>query len=176
VDGELKGLRRWLMQRHVNACPICAAEYRHQQRVRQMLRDTPPVAVIGDSPEFFWSKVKREIQRRGDERVETPMSRPAFVDWVRQHQLVAATAAVFIVVILIIPWFVNVVPNKVAVTASVPRPAAFAKVEQLKTPVPHTAATSFDSDDADVTVIWVSGLPWTPDMNEMKTEFANLDT
>jgi hypothetical protein len=52
----------------------------------------------------------------------------------------------------------------------------FAQVEQLKTLIPHTTATAFDSEDAGVTVIWVSGLPWTPDMNEMKTEFANLDT
>jgi hypothetical protein len=176
LDGELKGIRRWLAQRHVNACPLCTAEYRQQQRVRELLRTNPPVATMSDSPEFFWSKVKAEIQRRGDERIEVPVPGLTFADWVRQHQLVAATAAVFVVAMLTVPWFLAVVPNKAVMTASIPPMPDSAKVEQLETPIPHTVATAFDSEDADVTVIWVTGLPWTPDMNEMKTQFANLDT
>jgi hypothetical protein len=73
-------------------------------------------------------------------------------------------------------WFMQTVRRAPEVTASVVTPPGFAQVEQLKTPVPHSAATTFDSEDAGVTVIWVTGLPWTSDMNEMKTQFANLDT
>jgi len=174
LDGELKGIRRWLAQRHVNTCPVCAAEYRQQQRVRDMLQANPPVAAMSDSPEFFWSKVKAEIQRRGDERVEVPMPKFTFADWVRQHQFATASAAVFVVVMVTVFCLVDVVPHRAVVTASVPPAADFARVEQLNTPIPHTAASTFDSEDA--TVIWVTGLPWTPDMNEMKTQFANLDT
>jgi hypothetical protein len=63
-----------------------------------------------------------------------------------------------------------------AVMPSIATAAGFAQVDELKTPIPHSTATTFDSEDAGVTVIWVTGLPWTPDMNEMKTQFANLDT
>ena len=73
LDGQLTGIRLWLARRHVSVCPLCAAEYRRQRHVRDMLHANPPAAAMSDSPEFFWSKVKAEIQRRGTERVEAPM-------------------------------------------------------------------------------------------------------
>ena len=172
LDGELKGIRRWLAQRHVNACPICTAEYRQQQRVRDMLRANPPTAAMSDSPEFFWSKVKAEIQRRGDERVEVPMPGLTLTDWLQQHQFAVASAVTALVVVMGVLRFNQGFKQNVVETVA----TGFARVEQLKTPIPHTTATAFDSEDADATVIWVTGLPWTSDMNEMKTQFANLDS
>jgi hypothetical protein len=131
---------------------------------------------MSDSAEFFWSKVKTEIQRRGEESVEVPLPRLELADWLRQHQFAMATTAALVIVAGSVVWFMQTVRSAPQVMASVATPAGFAQVEQLKTPVPHSAATSFDSEDAGVTVIWVTGLPWTPDMNEMKTQFANLDT
>ena len=81
LDGELKGLRLWLAKRHVGTCPICAVEYRRQQRVRRLLQMNPPTATMSGPPEFFWSKVKSEIQRRGEESVEVPPPRLALADW-----------------------------------------------------------------------------------------------
>ena len=206
LDGQLTGIRLWLARRHISACPVCAAEYRRQQHVRRMLQANPSAAVMSDSPEFFWSKVKTEIQRRGAERVETPTPRLALADWLEQHQWAVASAVASLIAVIGVLAFalafrgthtvvasvpapvvhvatvtpapvVHVVASEpVAVVASVPAPDDVAQVEQLKTPIPHTAATAFDSEDAGVTVIWVTGLPWTADMNEMKTEFANLDT
>ena len=211
LDGELKGLRLWLAKRHVGACPVCAAEYRQQQHVRRLMQANPPAAAMGDSAKFFWSKVKSEIQRRGEESVEAPLPRLALADWLRQHQFAMATAAALVITAGSAVWFMQMVHRSPVVTASSPAvttslptetaslpvvttsspavtaslpaetpsvatPAAFAEVEQLKTPVPNSAATAFDSDDAGVTVIWVTGLPWTSDMTEMKTQFANLDT
>jgi hypothetical protein len=64
-----------------------------------------------------------------------------------------------------------------AVISSIEEAATgFAQIDELKTPVPHSTATTFDSEEAGVTVIWVTGLPWTHDMDEMKTQFANLDS
>jgi hypothetical protein len=176
LDGELKGLRLWLAKRHINACPVCALEYRHQQHVRRLLQANPPAATMSDSAEFFWSKVKTEIQRRGEESVEVPRPRLALADWLRQHQFAMATAAALVIAAFGVVWFMQTVRRAPEVTASVATPPGFAQVEQLKTPIAHSAATTFDSKDAGVTVIWVTGLPWTSDMNEMKTEFANLDT
>lgn len=176
LDGELKGFRLWLAKRHVDKCPVCAAEYRQQQRVREMLRANPPATAMSDSPEFFWSKVKADIQRQGDKRAEASMPALTFGDWIRQHQMAVATAMALVVAIVAVPWLVPSGTRKtVAVNTAAVSPG-FARVEQIKTPIPQTAATSFDSEDAGVSVIWVTGLPWTHDMNEMKTEFANLDS
>ena len=211
LDGELKGRRLRLAKRHINSCPVCALEYRHQQHVRRLLQANPPTAAMSDSPEFFWSKVKKEIQQRGEQSVEVPQPRLALADWLRQYQFAMGTVAALVIAACGMVWFMQpghrapevvaslpavkasqpmvtaslpaMTTSSPAVTASLPAetpsvatPAGFAEVEQLKTPVPHSVATAFDSDDAGVTVIWVTGLPWTPDMDEMKTQFANLDT
>jgi hypothetical protein len=178
LDGELKGLRLWLAKRHINNCPVCRLEYRNQQHVRRMLQANPPATVMSDSPEFFWSRVKSEIQQRGKESAEVPLPRLALSDWLRQYQFAMTTVAALVIAAGGAVWFMQTVRRAPPVTASVvtPTPEGFAQVEQLKTPVPHSAATTFDSEDDGVTVIWVTGLPWTPDMNEMKTQFANLDT
>jgi len=198
LDGQLTGIRLWLTKRHVSACPVCAVEYRRQQRVRRMLHANSPAAAMSDSPEFFWSKVKAEIQRRGTERVEAATPKLAFTDWLEQHQFAVASAVASLIAVIGVLSFaltfhgtravITAVPAPVTpVVASVPAPVApvvtsvpapddVARVEQLKTPIPNTAATAFDSEDAGVTVIWVTGLPWAADMNEMKTQFANLDT
>ena len=197
VDGQLKGLRLWLAKRHLNNCPVCALEYRHQQHVRSLLQANPPSVAMSDSAEFFWSKVKKEIQRRDEESVEVPLPRLAPTNWLRRHQFAMATATALIIAVGGVVWFMQTTHRAPEVAASVPAPATphapevvvsvpipstpatppdFAEVEQVNTPVPRSTATAFDSQEAGVTVIWVSGLPWTPDMNGMKTEFANLDT
>ena len=176
LDGQLTGVRLWMARRHVSACPVCAAEYRHQQHVRRMLHANPPVAAMSDSPEFFWSKVKAEIQRRGDERAQAPTPRLAFADWLEQRQLAVVSVAASLIAVFGVLSFALAFRGTHAVLASAPTSVGVAAVEQLKTPIPQTTATAFDSEDAGVTVIWVTGLPWTPDMNEMKTQFANLDT
>ncbi len=182
LDGQLKGIRRLFVARHVRACPVCAAEYRHQQHVRRMLRANPPTAQMSDSPEFFWSKVKAEIERRGDQRAEAPTPSLSSLDWLQQNSLALATAAAVLVAALGAFWFVKSQrhgPGEIARLSPAPAPVAeknFAKVERVSTVIPNTLATAFDSPEADVTVIWVSGLPWTADMTEMKTQFANLDT
>jgi len=204
LDGELKGRRLRLAKRHINSCPVCGLEYRHQQHVRRLLQANPPTAAMSDSADFFWSKVKKEIQQRGEKSVEVPRPRLARADWFRQYQFAMATAAALVIAACGVVWFLQTVRRAPEMTASIPAvtaslpavttsapvvtasvptvtpsvatTAGFAEVEQLKTPVPHSVATAFDSGDAGVTVIWVTGLPWTPDMDEMKTQFANLDS
>jgi hypothetical protein len=176
LDGQLTGIRLCLAKRHVSVCPVCASEYRHQQHVRRMLHANPLAAGMSDSPEFFWSKVKAEIQRRGGEQVEAPTPKLAFADWLEQHQLAVVSAAASLIAVFGVLSFALAFHGTHPVLTSASTSIGVAEVGQLKTPIPHTVATAFDSKDADVTVIWVTGLPWTPDMNEMKTEFANLDT
>jgi hypothetical protein len=54
-------------------------------------------------------------------------------------------------------------------------PPPVTTVQHAATFIPNTVATTLEATDSEPAVIWVSGLPWTPDMTEMKTRFAQLD-
>jgi len=156
---------------------VCAGDYRRQRHVRRLLQVNPPTVRMSDSPGFFWSKVKREIKRRGEETVKVPVPRLALPDWLLRHQFTVATTAAAVIATVSVIWLVQTPTRPVGRhVAPAPTPVSFAQVEKLKTAIPNTTATTVESPDAQVTVIWVSGLPWTPNMNQMKTEFANLDS
>jgi anti-sigma factor RsiW len=174
VDGELTGFRRWLTQRHLNRCALCAAEYRHLVHVRQMLAANPAISPMSDSPEFFWSKVKREIRAREGQTAHIPMPTLSLSDWLGQHRYAFAAVVTALVVVVGLTF-----------AARAPRPAPapvviiqipVTTVEHASTLIPNTVATAIETKDAEPAVIWVSGLPWTPDMNELKTQFAQLDS
>ena len=166
VDGELTGLRRWLVQRHVGQCAVCAAEYRHLEHVRQMLAENPVQPQMPETAEFFWSKVKRDIQAQAGQTESIPLPQLSLTDWLSQRRYAviaivsssAVVAAMLLAVTLIRPTGQQVFVSRVATT------------------LPNTTATTIAEQDSDTPVIWVTGLPWTKDMTEMKTVFANLDT
>jgi len=163
LDGELKGWRRWYVRRHASKCPVCALEYRQQQHARRLLAANPPNISMSGSDDFFWSQIKNEIQSRPASAVDVPTPSLSFGDWLRQRELALATVAATIVALLAITWLVS--------QRRAHPQFAHAQVEHVQTAIPNTVATPFRSDD-DVTVIWVSGLPWTPDMTEMQTLYA----
>lgn len=175
LDGQLTGLRRWRVTRHVRACPLCAAEYRNQQRVRRLLRAHPPEPVLSDSAEFFWAKVKAEIERRDVEPVPAPEPSWTLAAWLREHQAAWATVAVTAAVVFAIAVFWNRRPVADRVAAPAPAPAVVAAVGRTTTSLPHTVATVLPGESADTTVIWVSGLPWTTDMTQLQTLCAHPD-
>ena len=177
LDGELHGWRRWLVERHLKRCVSCAAEFRHLHHVREMLAANRVAPTMGDSQDFFWSKVKRDIQAREGQSETIPMPRLGLTDWIGQHQYAVASAAVALVAV----FGVVVALHVYQPTTAVPGPAIVAKVplatvERVETTIPNATATAFQAHDAGATVIWVSGLPWTKDMKEMQTLYANLDS
>ena len=193
VDGELQGLRRWFVQRHVRACPPCAAEYRHVLHVRRMLAETPVRPQMTDSADFFWSKVCQEIDRKGRQATPVPQPRLALTDWLWWRRPAMATAVAALVVAAGIAWWAAGRPTvrqiaklpdaRNPATILVARPGTktatakgIAQVEQVSTDLPEAAVTALPGPDPDVAVIWVSGVPWTADMIEMMTHFANLDS
>jgi hypothetical protein len=161
LDGQLTGIRRWLVQRHVRRCVVCSVEYRHQHHVQQMLRDNLAAAQMNESAEFFWSQVQRGMDAAGNQTIRVPAPRLSLGDWLRQHQYALASAAAAIVVLA---------GSAVWMTQS-HQPGAFAKVENVSTVLPDTAASAY-SPNKGTTVIWVSGLPWSPDISKMH---ATLD-
>lgn len=162
LDGELRDWQRWRAERHLRGCVICEAEYRRLRHVRALLAANPPQAAMSDSADFFWSKVKREIARHEPEPAAVPHFDLAAWLWERAMPLAAAVALVVVTIV-----GARLLPSGGAETTTVVAAA---------TTLPDTTATAVHGQEADVTVIWVTGLPWTPDMTEMQTVFASLDT
>lgn len=174
VDGELKGLRRWLVQRHLCRCTLCAAEYRHMHHVREMLAANPPVTPMSDSADFFWSKVKREIQAREGQTADVPAPRLSLSDWLGQHRFALASAVTALVAVVGLGIALRAPRNSSSPVVIIQPPVA--TIEHASTLIPNTVATPIAAKDAEAAVIWVSGLPWTHDMDDMKTQFAQLDS
>ncbi len=171
LDGELKGWRLRYIRRHVARCPTCAVEYRLQRHARDLLRQQPPRHQMSDSPDFFWSKVRNEIHQRGATPVDVPNPRLSLADWIWLRPLALPAVAATLAILLATVTLLQLRPAPPAKS-----PPVASRVITATTPVPDSVATAFHSDAAEATVIWVSGLPWTPDMTEMQTLFANLDT
>jgi len=167
ADGELKGLSRWLAQRHVRHCPQCAAELQRVERVRQTLAACPPIIEMSDSADFFWSKVKRDITTREPQTVFIPVPRLSLADWLLVHRGALATATSGLMVALL-----------TGVMLQQPHSAGpgTVLVERVDTVIPNTVATPLKGAESDVAVIWVSGLEWTADLDEMKQRFENSET
>ena len=174
ADGELRGVRRWLVKRHVSRCTLCAAEYRHIQHVREMLATNPVAPTMSDSPEFFWSKVKRGIEASEGQTASVPVPTLSLSDWIDQHQFALASGATALIVVLGLALSLRRSPTPTDRVAII-QPTV-ATVEHASTLIRDTVATSFDATDSEPALIWVSGLPWSPDMTEMKTQFARWDT
>jgi anti-sigma factor RsiW len=163
VDGELRGRRKRLVERHLQECIVCQAEFRHLQHVREMLAANPPQPAMSDSADFFWSKVKREIERHGNTPVEAPVAGWSLADWLLQHSFALATTAAVVLALLVGVLFL-------------PRQLSAPTVVQVATALPDTAATPLEPDEEKTTTIWLSGLPWTKDMNQMQTYFSDPET
>ena len=142
-----------------------------------MMTANPPTAQMSDSPGFFWSKVKREIQAREDQSVTLPSPQLISSDWLSRHRYTLASVTACLVATVGVIWFAQAyrtapTPAVVPIITAVPAVA----VEHVSTLIPHSTATPVPTKDNEDTVIWTSGLPWTPNMTQMKTLYANLDT
>jgi anti-sigma factor RsiW len=165
ADGELKGIHRWLAQRHARHCPPCATELARIERVRETLAACPPVVEMSDSAEFFWSKVRRDIVAREHETISIPVPRLSLADWLQVHRAVLATVTSALVVVAGSLFMLQQPARSGAVM-----------VERVDTVIPNTVATPLKGADNDVAVIWVSGLEWTPDIEQMQQCFDNIET
>jgi len=167
ADGELKGINRWLARRHVRHCPQCATEFARIERVRETLAACPPVVEMSDSADFFWSKIRREIAAREQETISIPMPRLSLADWLQVNRGILATVTSALVVVAGSLLMLQQ-PNAA-------HPGAV-MVERVDTVIPNTVATPLKGSESDVAVIWVSGLEWTPDLDQMRECFDNIET
>lgn len=167
ADGELKGWSRWWTRWHLRRCPRCAAEFQRIERVREALRTCPPRVEMSDSADFFWSKVRREIEAREREELYIPMPRLSLADWLLVHRSALAVATSGLMLAL-----------ATGLMLQPPRPSrgGVVWVERVDTVIPNTVATPLKGADSDVAVIWVSGLEWTENLDQMKECFEKMET
>jgi anti-sigma factor RsiW len=167
LDHQLAGMQRGRVVRHIRTCSPCAQEYRLQRRVRRLIRENVASPQMSDSPDFFWSKVKAGIQARGDESFIAEPARLSFLDWIGTHRPVLASVAAGVVVVL--GLFMATRSARVPPRNLDNSPV----VQHASVSLPNTAVSIVGESEPDVTVIWVSGLPWTRDMTEQKTVYAH---
>lgn len=160
ADGELRGLSRWLTRRHLRHCAHCAAELQRIERVRATLAACPLVVEMSDSEEFFWSKVSREIERRGAQTESVAMPRLTLADWLRVNQAawVSATAALVAACGL---WMTMDSPMRI-------KHSGVVTIEGAETGIPNASVTPIKGVSSDVGVIWLTGMDWASDMDDMK--------
>ncbi len=178
VDHELRGLQLRRVKRHLDQCPLCAAECRHLGHIRGMLRENHKPVEMDDPPEFFFHKVKSEIQARGQQTETVTMGRLSWRDWLYLHQgaLASATSMAAVIAIgLAVFWFSQQMPFARR-DDSGRRAHGLPLIHQVATFVPHAVATVLETpstEESAVSVIWVSGLPWTDNMTELQTITTN---
>jgi hypothetical protein len=193
LDGELSRRQRRRVLHHLRACPDCTGEYRRQRGVRRLLRSTAAAPAMPLSGDLFWTRVRGAIQQAAvdaDPSFAPAPPAPATRDWAGGARWAWATVAVAAVVVVVglgvfwqhqppapaAPGQVAIAPPPPPRTGPPPAPQpVYAEVERAATVLPNTTVSTFDAKQAGVTVLWVDGLPWTPDMNEMQTLYANLD-
>jgi anti-sigma factor RsiW len=165
ADGELQGLSRWVAERHLRHCQSCAKEYQQVQRVRELLADGRPTVEMSDSAEFFWSKVQREIQSHASRTTTVPVPRLTVGDWLRLHQTAWTSAVTALVVVAGVLVTLNPLDRSHRI--------GIITVQNAETGIADVAVTPLKSSEPDVAVIWVSGLDWATDMEEMKNMLQN---
>ncbi|MDW8343619.1 MAG: hypothetical protein RMM51_03920 [Verrucomicrobiae bacterium] len=172
ADQQLKGWRRWWAERHLARNPVAAVEYREQVRARELLHENPPHQPVPEPTDVFWARVRADIEQRHQ---TTPVPHTALASWWTrlwtEQPLVVVSA---VLALLIAAAFVTVAWHRARVTrTAATEPTA---VHRVATTIPHTVASPFHVPETGATCIWISGLPWTPDMTEMQTLFAHLDS
>ncbi|HXF10592.1 MAG TPA: hypothetical protein VN625_07375 [Desulfuromonadaceae bacterium] len=112
------------------------------QGVRETMAAGEPMAMVPESREFYWSRIRREIEQ-GDDEAKTL---PGF-DWRRWLWPVSATAVCFLVIVLSRPISA---PETVA-SVSIDRDTPVVETVQ-----PDTAAATYRDESAGTTLVWFS--------------------
>ncbi len=171
-DGELGQAARARTEAHLAACPSCAAEGEALARLREALLAAvpePPEAVW----EAFWPQVRQRLAWREPERGRRLAGISAVLrERPRLAFGAAATAgAALVLAVLVAPWPSSrlrtespVLAERGAPEPSVPLLAPRLErvvVQSVETADPQSSVMVFASPEADVTVVWVFGLPRT---------------
>ena len=114
---------------------------------RELLAANEPEIKLEESRDFYWSKIRRQIEREG--RVEPVSHARPF--WMRLLAPLAGTAALFALLISVMDSDTRIAADKPADTLAV-RPL-YGEIEDL---APEMSSVTFRSEEQGVTVVWLS--------------------
>jgi anti-sigma factor RsiW len=144
LDGELPPEKA----REVVALLQCDAEARalfdELKTTRRVLAGNETVVPVPESREFYWSRIRRELEQLESQPESRPRASWGLFRWLRLA--VPAGAALMLVVLVLqrpgfTPWS---------------RTAAFAVGDEVETPLEELTSVTFRSESARMTVVWVS--------------------
>jgi len=106
LDGELTGGEAQqvaaLLETDAEARALCS----ELEQTRTLLKGNEPELRLPESPEFFWSKIEREISRS-----ETaPAAQPGWLLFFRRHARALSGAAVGAALVVFVAFQMNLVP------------------------------------------------------------------
>ena len=157
ADGELTGWRARRLDRHLLRCDRCAAELAFTERVKRFFTEhrndlSHLVSAGADSPEFFWSQVRRRLGESESKGILNPSANP----WVglprygRAGFVMAVTAAVVMFLGVTLLWE----SGRLESVEWGP-----SEVSDVKTPFSNTHHLTYIAGDSGTTFIWIYGLP-----------------
>jgi anti-sigma factor RsiW len=163
-DGELSPEARGRVETHVQRCEACARELAVLGHLRAELAlgaAEPPEAVWA----AFWPQVRARIAAPPAEPVWR-QAREAVRTWPRLGLAPALTAVALAILAVVAPWQrAPQTPELASVSGDLAalQPAALDQVviQSIETDDPDVPVMVYKSLEADVTVLWVFGLPRT---------------
>jgi anti-sigma factor RsiW len=149
LDGELPPRKRVqveaLIARDVEAQQI----YRELESVRAQLRAHEPSIALPDSPDFYWSTIKRRLATASRDTEAAPVRGWAWKKWALP---LAGAAALFLVLLVY-------------------RPAAQHPLDEMETMLADMGTFTFRDHSAGVTMVWLYDRSVSP-----FTEAGDVDT
>lgn len=164
-DGELGGVWARGIRRHVARCPRCALALAALDRLRSLVAAVP---IVPDPPEPVWETFYPRVRARLAERPG-----PAHEDrgpWGRRFALAPVLAAGALAVLAAVAPWQDVERERGRAGSGGPGPGVaggpevavpHVVIQSIETADPESPVMVYADPNADMTVLWVFGLPRT---------------
>lgn len=144
LDGELPEAEAREVTHWIASDPDAAALHKELKNTRQALSGFEAGIKLPESREFYWSKIRREIEKQ--ERTEAPNKETAQPGWLLRYLIPASTfAAVAIMAMLAAKIFGLSGTSKVALVTP-----------ELETALADSGAFTYRDNEEGITVVWLS--------------------
>lgn len=144
LDGELPPDEAREVVALLQRDPEARALFDELKTTRRLLAGNETAVPVPESREFYWSQIRRELERLEPQ----PESRPrASWGWFRWFRLAVPVGAALVLGALVLHR-----PN----IGSPPGSTPFALGDEVETPLEELTSVTFRSESARMTVVWVS--------------------
>ena len=143
LDGELSGHEAREIADLIASDGHARALHQELAGTKKVLLENEPEYRLEETHDFYWSKIRREIQRGGD--VEAKSESRFFLGWQSWWVRLSGTCAAGLLVAMII----------VSSSRTGPLSELYSLAHDIESPLEDVSSISFHSDSANMTVVWV---------------------